>query len=68
VEQLKVTLGFDFSFVVSSTGRSGGLGIFWRNNINLQILPYSQYHIDAERIKMPKRRGKLGFSKFFCEN
>ena len=47
VEQFKTTLGFDFSFVVSSTGRSGGLGIFWNNNINLQILPYSQYHIDA---------------------
>jgi hypothetical protein len=47
VEQLKTTLGFDFSFAVSSTGRSGGLGIFWNNNINLQILLYSQYHIDA---------------------
>jgi len=27
--------------------RSGGLGIFWMNNIHLEILPYSQYHIDA---------------------
>ena len=35
VEQLKTTLGFDFAFAVSSSGRSGGLGIFWKNNINL---------------------------------
>ena len=48
VEQLKGTLGFDRAFAVSSTGRSGGLGIFWNsNNIQIEILPYSQYHIDA---------------------
>jgi hypothetical protein len=47
VEQLKGTLGFDNSFAISSTGRSGGLGIFWMDNIHLEILPYSQYHIDA---------------------
>ena len=31
VEDLKTTLGFDNSFAVSSSGRSGGLGIFWNN-------------------------------------
>jgi hypothetical protein len=34
-------------FAVSSSGRSGGLGIFWNNDIKIDILPYSQYHIDA---------------------
>ena len=47
VEGLKTTLGFDNSFAVSSSGRSGGLGIFWNNEIKLEFLPYSQYHIDA---------------------
>jgi hypothetical protein len=48
VEQLKCTLGFNRAFVVSSTGRSGGLGIFWNsNNTHIEILPYSQYHIDV---------------------
>jgi hypothetical protein len=28
-------------------GRSGGLGIFWNNEIKIELLPYSQYHIDA---------------------
>ena len=47
VEGLKGTLGFDNAFAVSSSGRSGGMGIFWNNKIRLEILPYSQYHIDA---------------------
>jgi exonuclease III len=28
VEGLKSTLGFDYAFVVSNSGRSGGMGIF----------------------------------------
>jgi hypothetical protein len=47
VEGLKSSLGFDNAFAVSSTGRSGGLGMYWNNNIHIQILPYSRYHIDA---------------------
>lgn len=38
VENLASTLGFDNSFAVSSCGRSGGLGVFWNNTINLEIL------------------------------
>jgi len=41
VEGLKQALGFDNSFAVSSSGRSGGLGIFWNNNIRVTLLPYS---------------------------
>jgi exonuclease III len=47
VEALARSLGFDSSFAVSSSGRSGGLAIFWNNGINIEILPYSQYHIDV---------------------
>lgn len=47
LEGLESTLGFDDAFAVSSSGRSGGLGIFWNNEIKIKILPYSQYHIDA---------------------
>ena len=47
VEGLSSTLGYDRAFAVSSSGRSGGLGIFWNNEINVETLPYSQYHIDA---------------------
>jgi exonuclease III len=47
VESLAGTLGYDNVFAVSSTGRSGGLAIFWNNEIKIDILPYSQHHIDA---------------------
>ena len=47
VEGLTRTLGYDHAFAVSSSGRSGGLGMFWNDGINVEILPYSQYHIDA---------------------
>jgi hypothetical protein len=41
------TLGFDNPFAVSSSERSGGLGLFWNNNTRVEFLPYSQYHIDS---------------------
>ena len=47
VEQLAEGLGFNKSFAVSSSGRSGGLCIFWNDEIKVQILGYSRYHIDA---------------------
>lgn len=47
VEGLKNTLGYANAFAVSSSGRSDDLGLFWNNEIKLEILPYSQYYIDA---------------------
>lgn len=40
---------FDFvnCLVVDSEGRSGGLALLWGREINLSILSYSKYHIDA---------------------
>jgi hypothetical protein len=46
-EGLARRLGFDHGFAVSSTGRSEGLVVFLNNEIKLEILPYSQIHIDA---------------------
>jgi exonuclease III len=51
VEVLKSTLGFDNAFAVSSSGRSGGLDIFWNNNTRVEILPYSvpyRYYYNRE--------------------
>ena len=47
VENLASTLGYDNAYVVSSSGRSGGLGIFWNNEIKIENFGYSAYHIDA---------------------
>ena len=47
VENLSSTLGFNKSYVVSSRGRSGGLGIFWNDSIKVEVSGYSEYHIDV---------------------
>src|SRR4051812_44588538 len=48
VEQLAEGLCFNKSFAVSSSGRSGGLCIFfWNDEIKVEIIGYSRYHIDA---------------------
>lgn len=47
VESLAGSLGFNNSFAVSSSGRSGGLGIFWNDEIKVEVNGYSQYHIDV---------------------
>jgi hypothetical protein len=47
VENLSRSLGYDKSFAISSSGRSGGLGLFWNNEIKIEVLPYSQYHLDV---------------------
>jgi hypothetical protein len=56
VENLANTLGYDNAFVVSSIGHCGGLGFFWNNEIKIDLLPYTQYHIDAV---VPPLRGAL---------
>lgn len=47
VESLAGTLGFDHVYAIDSQGSSGGIGIFWKNTIKLEILGSSVYHIDC---------------------
>ena len=47
VEGLTHSLGFEGGFAVASSGRSGGLGIFWRHGLDVRIKNDSRYHIDA---------------------
>lgn len=46
VECLTRVLGYDGGYAVGSSGRSGGLGIFWKNPISMRLLNFSKYHID----------------------
>jgi len=58
VENLRYTLGFDYSFVVGSCGRSGGLGLFWKNDVSVSVKKFSKYHSDtfvSEKGKEPWR-------------
>uniref|UniRef100_A0A8R7UTA1 Endonuclease/exonuclease/phosphatase domain-containing protein n=1 Tax=Triticum urartu TaxID=4572 RepID=A0A8R7UTA1_TRIUA len=47
VESLAGSIGFTNSFAVSSSGRSGGLGIFWNDETKVEVNGYSEYHIDV---------------------
>lgn len=47
-ESLASTLGYDNAFAVDSSGRSGGLAMYWNNEIKIENLGYSRYHIDAK--------------------
>ena len=42
VENLAGTLGYDNAYAVDSEGRSGGIGVFWNNEIKIDILGYSR--------------------------
>jgi hypothetical protein len=37
----------DRCFGVASSGRSGGLCMFWKNDLNVDIISFSKYHIDS---------------------
>ena len=47
-ESLASTIGYDNSFAVDSSSMSGGLAIFWNNEIKIEIFVYSRYHIDVK--------------------
>ena len=47
VEGLTSMLGFEGGFAVASSGRSGGLAVFWRHGLNFRVKNFSRYHIDA---------------------
>jgi endonuclease/exonuclease/phosphatase family metal-dependent hydrolase len=47
VEGIRIHLRFNSVFTVSSNGRKGGLAMFWRDTIDLEIRNFSRNHIDA---------------------
>ncbi|KAG2693827.1 hypothetical protein I3760_08G113600, partial [Carya illinoinensis] len=47
MEKIKYKLGYDNCLAVNSEGRSGGLALLWKNDVNLDIRHYSMSHIHA---------------------
>jgi hypothetical protein len=47
MERLKSKMGFQNFFVVDCVGRSGGLALLWREDLELEIQNYSCRHINA---------------------
>ena len=38
---------FDECFSVDCVGREGGLALLWRNDMIVEVLSYSRFHIDV---------------------
>ena len=47
MEKVRSKLGFPNMFVVDCIGRSGGLGLLWRAEVNVEVKNFSQRHINA---------------------
>ena len=47
VESLQNLLGFSGCYAVSSRGLSGGIGMFWTSNLDVELKNYSTSHIDV---------------------
>ena len=48
VEDLRATLGFAGCFAVDSVGLSGGIGLFWSNDVHVELKNYSNAHINVK--------------------
>lgn len=46
-DMLRVKIGFQNCLSVSCKGRSGGMALLWKSDIDVVIKSYSSYHIDA---------------------
>ena len=58
---LSNSLGFNKSFAVSSSGRSGGLCVFWNDSIKLEVIGYSEYHIDVIVDDLVETKNRMTF-------
>lgn len=47
MERSKNRIGFANGLIVPSVGRSGGIALLWKREINLEVKSYTRYHIDA---------------------
>lgn len=55
IEAIKRTLRYEKFLVVDSKGRSGGLAMLWKDDIDVQLSTYSQWPISV--LIKDKRRG-----------
>ena len=47
MERKKMSIGFANGLVIPSHGKSGGLALLWRKEINVDVQSFSDRHIDA---------------------
>lgn len=45
---VKTRLGFQNAFVINLLGRRGRIALFWKDEANLEVLNYFNYHIHVK--------------------
>ena len=63
---LKGKLNLPNMIVVDSKGRSGGLALFWRKGVNVQLRWKGRYHIDVDVVE--ENGGKWRFTSIYGES
>ncbi|CAM8905802.1 unnamed protein product [Rhodiola kirilowii] len=48
IEALRRKLGFECGLGVDSNGRSGGMALWWKEDLQLTVRSFSSYHIDCD--------------------
>lgn len=61
MERIRLRLGMDSCLSIDAIGRSGGLALLWKSDINLTIKSYSKNHIDSEIALRGKSWRLMGF-------
>lgn len=59
IKKVQHKLQFDKCFCVEAVGRSGGLGIFWNNDIEVRILGSGEHYIDVHIMCLEGRKWRL---------
>ena len=65
VEILQQSLGFVGCFAVDSAGLSGGIGLFWSNEVKVELKNYSSGHIDVMVQKADLSTPEWRFTGFY---
>lgn len=63
-DRLKIKLGFESVFMVDSVGRSGGLALFWSNEVEVDIQNYRRRHINVV-VKLDSTSPPWKFTGFY---
>jgi exonuclease III len=64
MEKIRIKIGFRNMFVVDCVGRSGGLALFWKDEVGLEIQNYSRRHINAI-VRSQRRSGCWKLTGFY---
>lgn len=64
VESLQPLLWFAGSFAVDSDGFSGGIGLFWSEDVHVELKNYNQAHID---VTVRRNQTSWRFTGFYGE-